>query len=75
MWFDGEPNGRSDIGDDDNDEDREEGRDDSDEFVGVGGIEVGVMVSDRSRALEINCPLCGGCISQCFKLEGASLSF
>lgn len=64
MWLDGDPNGRSEVGDDDNDEDSEDGRDGIDELVGVAGMEVGVMVSDRVRVLEMNCPLWRGCVSQ-----------
>lgn len=59
VWDDGEPKGRSEVGDEDNDDDSDEGSELSEarvEFVGVGGIDVGTMVSDLSRAL-LNRPL------------------
>ena len=46
-WVDGEPNGRSEVGEDDNEDDKDDGRDDRDEFVGV-------TVSDRSRVIAVN---------------------
>jgi hypothetical protein len=51
---DGEPNGLSDVGDDDSDEDKDDGNDGKD-VVGVGGICEAVIVADRSLAL-VNCP-------------------
>lgn len=74
VWLDGEPNGRSEIGDEDKDEDSEDGSDGSDDSVGVGMADDGVMVDERSRALT-NCPRYLGCVSQCLELEGASLSY
>ena len=79
MWVDGEPNGRSEVGDDDKEDDKEDGKDGSEEFVGVGGsVDDAVMVADQSRAaavLEINCPLYRGWEAQCLEFVGASLSF
>ena len=58
MWVDGEWNGRSEMGDNDSDEDRDDGKDGRDEFAGVDVICEGVIVSDRSQTLviETNCP-------------------
>jgi hypothetical protein len=67
-WLDGEPNGRSEVGDEDSDEDsdddKDEGREGSDDSV--GGFSGGTIVDDRSRAL-INCPRYLGCDSQCLR--------
>lgn len=38
MWVDGEWNGRSEMGDNDSDEDRDDGKDGRDKFAGVDGI-------------------------------------
>jgi hypothetical protein len=72
----GESVGRSDVGEDVND-DTDDGVDDESEVGGIGDIDVAVIVEDRSRVftLEINCPRCLGCVSQCFaRIGGASLS-
>ena len=63
-WFEGEPKGRSEVGDDESEEDRDDGKEGRDEVAGVGGIDVAVMVADRSRpfrlAIVVNCPLYRG---------------
>lgn len=38
MWVDGEPNGLSEVGDDDSEEDRDDGSDGSDEGVEFAGV-------------------------------------
>jgi hypothetical protein len=75
---DGEPNGRSDVGDDDREDDTDDTDDTDDgcvDSVGVGGNDAGTMVDDLSRALLINCPRYLGCVSQCLAFEGASLDY
>ena len=59
MWVEGEPNGLSEVGEEDSEEDRDDGSDGRDEVVGVLSADECVMVADRSRALvlEMNCPL------------------
>ena len=56
-WREGEPNGRSDVGDEDSEDDNDDSRDGRDEIVGVGGMCAVVTVADRSRVALVNCPL------------------
>ena len=57
VWVDGEPNGQSELGDDDKEDDKEDGRDDKGEFVGIVVIDA-VIVEDLSQVLLLvmNCP-------------------
>jgi hypothetical protein len=71
----GESVGQSDVGEDVN-EDTDDSEDDESEVGGIGDIDAAVIVEDRSRVLtlEVNCPRCLGCVSQCFeRIGGASL--
>ena len=63
----GEPNRLSEVGDDDKDVDRDDGRDDNGDSVNAKGV----MVDDRSRV--VNLPPSRGCDSQCLEPVGASL--